>query len=133
MPLFKARVEVVTVVDIPVIAESEQAANEYIKKHSDWKEWLIETCYGDTARAVSVAPVSSELDIPSDWDMDDECWNQNDKVGMAFFQDALPYPPTMALYEAGLEECQVEAVVDKYWSDLEKMCADIDASRKAAK
>jgi hypothetical protein len=92
MPLFRAKIAITNYVDIPVYAESEDEARDYLKTFDDWKE---DGAIDDVANLKSDISVDSVelVNNPKDVDFagDSLCWElasgEETTVGVAYYGD----------------------------------------------
>ena len=135
MPIFKARIKVMYYVDIPVAAESAQAAMVYLRASDDWHEagGLEGVKIGSVVAAPeSVELVKAPIECKKLWSMSgaDLCWGAGDDedvlaCGVAFYADRFnrPYPADND-YED--EESLADAWFDWFRTEKERAIAEFD-------
>lgn len=129
MPLFIARAFVQTMIEIPVVAEDERAALEYLNSTSEWK--ADSGFDGAEESAISVAGVDRIVmpqQTPLDWDNDCLCWNGEDtELAHAFFGEEIRELQPKC---DGMSDEECEKAWDDYFDKKEGLDAKFAADRK---
>lgn len=127
MPLYKAKILVSKIVDIPVYARSEEEARRYMAGTEEWKD----DCGLDDFKKeeMSFSGCIEKANSPKETDFDGDClcWNHETmNVAQAFYDAEFPCRQNASReYDA-----EYEAEIEKYYSGQNELIRRFDAARK---
>lgn len=141
MPLFIVMIAAVEYASIPVYAESEAKAREYLAHKDDWQaDGGLPSC-GESGSLVVAEVREVKSPNASPWGSDVGCWNAGDEeilVAEAFY--GLIDPPTdpivdgpCTLFDASEEDAWFAALREQHTKFNAARCAPAIAAAKAAK